>query len=149
MKIEQSFCVAAPPDAVWESLMDTRLMAQCLPGAELEEGGDPAHLKGRLTVRLGPIVAGFDGTVLVERDESTQAGTMRAQGIDKRTGTRVRAAISYALTGNGNATTITLACEVSLMGALAQFGRKTLIDKIASELIEEFSAALGKQLGAG
>ena len=121
-------------------------MAQCLPGAELEEGSDPDNLEGRLTVRLGPIVAAFQGTVSITREESSRSGTMHAQGIDRRTRTKVRAEISYALAERNEETTVTIACDFSLTGALAQFARKNLVDKVASEMIQGFSERLEKRL---
>ena len=130
----------------WESLKDSYLMAQCLPGAELAEGVDPNNLKGRLSVRLGPVVAGFDGTVVVTREESTLAGTMHAQGIDKRTRTRVRADISYGLCTVDGGTTVAIVCDFSLMGMLAQFARKSLVDKVATDLIRGFSENLQQRL---
>ena len=142
MRIDRQFSLISSIDVVWESLKDSHLMAQCLPGAELEEGANPDNLKGRLCVRLGPIEAGFDGTVAVTRDESTRGGAMRAQGIDKRTRTRVLADISYQLSSNDGGTTVTLVCDFSLAGALAQFARNNLVDKVASELIEGFSKNL-------
>ena len=146
MKIERQFTLAAPLDVVWASLKDSRAMAQCLPGAEVEEDTDPDHLKGRLNVRLGPIVASFDGTVSIVRDETACSGTMRAAGVDRRTRTRVRADISYLLCANEGETVVTLHSDFSLAGALAQFARKSLIDKVANELIEGFSDALQQRL---
>ena len=146
MRIERSFRLAAAPWAVWASLEDSRLMAECLPGAELEEGTDPDNLEGRLTVRLGPIVAGFEGTVTITRDETSRGGTMQAQGIDKRTRTKVRADISYQLAESDGESTVTIACDFSLTGTLAQFARKNLVDKVANELIEGFSQRLEQRL---
>ncbi len=146
MRIERRFHLAAAPDAVWESLADSHLMAECLPGAELEEGSDADNLEGRLTVRLGPIVVGFEGTVSITRDESSRGGTMHAKGVDRRTGTRVRAEISYTLSECDGATTVTLACDISLTGALAQFARKSFVDKVATELIQGFSERLEQRL---
>ena len=146
MRIERSFRLAAAPWAVWASLEDSRLMAECLPGAELEGGTDPDNLEGRLTVRLGPIVAGFEGTVTITRDETSRGGTMQAQGIDKRTRTKVRADISYQLAESDGESTVTIACDSCLTGALVLFASKDLVDKVANELIEGFSQRLEQRL---
>lgn len=149
MRVEQSFSLRIDPTLVWESLQDARAMAACLPGAELEKGSDPFYLEGRLTVRLGPIVAGFEGGVSIDRDESSKSGTMRAQGTDRRTGTRVNADISYALAHDDGATMVNLACNFFLSGTLAQFARKRLVDKVASDLIKGFADSLEERLKAG
>ena len=132
--------------SVWDALKDSHLMAQCLPGAELETGTDTDTLKGRLRVRLGPIAADFNGTVALTRDATAHTGTMDARGVDKRTGTRVRAQIDYSLATMEKGSTVTIVCHLALMGALAQFARQSLIDKVAAELIEGFTTNLQHQL---
>ena len=146
MKIERGFVLNAPLDVIWSSLKDTQLMSQCLPGAELTEDNDPDNLRGSLSVRLGPVAAVFKGTVAVTRDEISHAGSLHAEGIDKRTRTRVRADITYSLFPDHEGTKVALVCEFSLAGALAQFARQTLIDKVACELIEGFSNNLQQRL---
>ena len=71
---------------------------------------------------------------------------MHARGVDKRTGTRVRAKICYALAELDGGTEVMLTCDVSIMGALAQFTRKGLIDKVTKDLISDFAEALEARL---
>jgi len=146
MKIERQFFLAAPVGVVWDALKDSHLMAQCLPGAELETITDTETLRGQLKVRLGPIAAVFHGTVALCRDSATYTGNMDARGVDKRTNTRVRADIGYRLATMDEGTQISIVCELALMGMLAQFARRNLIEKISAELIEGFSTNLEQRL---
>lgn len=146
MKLEHRFQLKPDAATVWESFKDSCLMAECLPGAELENMADPDQLEGRLTVKLGPIVAGFDGKVNMARDDAAQTGTMNAQGRDRRTGTQVRAVITYSVAELESGTEVTLASDVSLMGNLAQFARQGLIDRIANDLVAQFASNLEARL---
>ena len=146
MQIEQSFFVDQPREVVWRALQDTALMVECLPGAQLAATLDADHLEGTLTAKLGPVSAAFRGEVAIERDHESRTGTMHARGADRRTGTRVRAAIRYALTERDGGTEITMDSDVSLMGSLAQFARQALIEKVAAKLIAQFAEALEAQL---
>ena len=121
-------------------------MVACLPGAALEEILDPDHVKGTLSVRLGPIAAAFSGEVVIQRDETQRVGTMNVEGIDKWTRTRVRSTISFAVAECKGATEVTLVSEISLMGTLAQVARKALLDRVAARLIEQFASALAARL---
>jgi carbon monoxide dehydrogenase subunit G len=84
MKLDQSFEVAAPADAVWAALIDVQRVAPCLPGAELTAGDDEGTYQGTFSVKLGPTSASYRGTLKLEEvDEAARRATMRANGTDK------------------------------------------------------------------
>ncbi len=66
MRIENSFEVAAPPEAAWELLMDVPRVIPCMPGAELAETVDDDHWKAKMAVKLGPIALNFDPAIARE-----------------------------------------------------------------------------------
>ena len=55
MRLENSFEVAAPPDAAWALLMDVPRILPCMPGAKLEETIIKSTLKETMAVNLGLI----------------------------------------------------------------------------------------------
>lgn len=148
MKLEQSFRLAVPLADAWEILKDTRLLVECLPGAALEEVLDPDHLKGALTVRLGPVAACFRGEVTIQRNDGSRQGTMSVHGVDKWTRTRVRSHLTYTLVEADPGTDVNLVSDISLMGMLAQVARKALLDRVATRLIGEFATALAARIEA-
>src|SRR5258708_5258815 len=81
----ESFVGASPPQAVWTIFADIPAVAACLDGAELTEH-DASTAKGKMTVRLGPIQAGFSGSAVIERDDRALRGTIRGAGSDRGTG---------------------------------------------------------------
>ena len=85
MKLEQSFQVQAPIDAVWEALIDLERVAPCLPGATITGHDEDGTYHGEFKVKLGPTTASYRGTVKIEEaDEATHRATMKAKGTDKR-----------------------------------------------------------------
>ena len=53
MQLENSFHVSAPPERVFEYLLDVNKIVGCVPGAELTEVVDQTTFKGKVKVNLG------------------------------------------------------------------------------------------------
>ena len=144
---EESFVVNRPPAEVWRAFADLPMIADCLPGAELAEQ-DGTTAKGKMVVKLGPIVARFAGSASIERDDSTMSGLIRGAGADGGTGSRTRGEVSYRLAPEGaDATRVFVVVEYSLQGALAQFSRSNIAQDLGRRLVGDFAARLNARLG--
>lgn len=150
MNIKQRFVVQHPPEVVWNALADVQLVAQCVPGAELDESSDGRNYKGRMRVKLGPIAAAFAGEAVVERDAASRTGVVEGKGADGRSNSRAKARMTYAVTpeAGGKAAAVAVEAEIILTGALAQFGRSAIVNDIAARLTADFADALQKRLAA-
>ncbi len=91
-RFEESFVIVQPPAKVWEVFADIPLVAACLPGVELTEH-DAYTAKGKMTVKLGPILAGFSGSAVIERDDQAKRGFIRGAGNDRGSGSRTKGEI--------------------------------------------------------
>src|ERR671934_2018329 len=81
MQIENSFTVGAPPDRVYQFLLDVNQVVGCMPGAELAEVVDPTTFKGKVKVKVGPITVAYSGPARIsERDDATRTATLSAEG---------------------------------------------------------------------
>ena len=81
MEINNSFEVPLPPKDAWKTLMDIPRIAPCMPGAELTEVVDAQTYKGKVAVRMGPVVLAFAGTAKFDdRNDETHTARVRAQG---------------------------------------------------------------------
>ena len=150
MEIKQRFVVRHPPDVVWDALADAALAVQCLPGAELEDSGDTRHYKGRMRAKLGPLTAAFSGDAVIERDVGSKTGTIDWTGVDGRTNSRAKARMVYSVVPeNGNESTLVkIDADIVLTGALAQFGRSSIINDMATKLTAIFADNLQGRLNA-
>ncbi len=138
-RFEESFVILRPPAAVWQAFADLSSVAASLPGAALLEH-DHTSAKGKMTVKFGPIVAGFAGSAAIERDDATMTGTIRGAGADGGTGSRTRGEVTYRLApeAGGASTRVFVVVEYSLQGALAQFSRSGVAQELGRRLVAEF-----------
>jgi uncharacterized protein len=58
IRIRNSFLITAPAEQAWTVLNDIERVASCVPGAKLIEIAGDNIYKGRIAVRLGPVLAG-------------------------------------------------------------------------------------------
>jgi carbon-monoxide dehydrogenase small subunit len=147
-RFEESFVIVQPPANVWALFADIPAVTACLPGAELTEH-DAHSAKGKMTVKLGPIHAGFAGSAAIERNEAAKSGVIRGAGNDRGSGSRTKGEIAYRLTpeDGGRQTRVSLIVEYNLQGALAQFSRSSLAQELGHRLVGEFAANLNARLG--
>jgi carbon monoxide dehydrogenase subunit G len=149
VNISQQFTVARPPDEVWAFFQDVPAVARCLPGAELlEDKGDGVY-RGKVKVKLGPFGANFEGEAKVTADPGMQSGHVEGKGVDRRGGSRTRMVMDYRLQPAGAGTEVSVDADVMLAGAIAQFGRTSLMEETANILVQDFVRALEAQLAAG
>jgi carbon-monoxide dehydrogenase small subunit len=144
---EEAFVIRKPPAAVWNAFADIPAVAACLPGAALTEY-DAHAVKGKMSVRLGPISAAFNGSAVIERDDAALRGVIRGAGSDRGTGSRTKGEVTYRLRpeSDGQQTRVVLSVEYSLQGALAQFSRSGIAQDLGRRLVADFAANLNARL---
>lgn len=129
MLIENSFELTAPPDRVFEFLQDPYNVAACFPGAELTEdlGGD--SYRGKVRIKVGPVVAAYAGTAtIVSRDPAARIAVLRAEGKDSRGAGTAKAEATMRVDEKDGGSAVTFATELTISGKLAQFGRGIMAD---------------------
>ena len=83
VKSEKNFELNANIATVWNVLINPEKVVTCVPGAELTEAIDENHLKGKVTIKIGPVTAKFNGDVESEKIEiSNFALPMTGNGSD-------------------------------------------------------------------
>lgn len=148
MEITKEFEVARPVASVWELFGDVPQVAQCLPGAELTEDRGDGTYAGKLSVKLGPMAANFEGEAKVDNNDATTTGTVEGRGADRRGGSRGQVKVTYTLAPTETGTAVSVHADVHLSGAAAQFGRVGLINEMSGRLINEFVECLEAKLAA-
>jgi carbon-monoxide dehydrogenase small subunit len=140
IEVQRSVVIAHPPAEVWDFLADVNRVVPCMPGATLtDSSGD--RLQGRVTVKLGPIAASFEGEGRMTRDAARRRGSHAGTGRDRLSASRVSAEIEYACTAEqaGAATRVDIAVRALLLGPLAQFGRGAIVNDVAARLAGMFA----------
>ncbi len=148
MNIEHEFTVARPPNVVWDFFQDVPSVAQCLPGAELlGQSGDGSY-EGKVSVKLGPMAATFEGKAIVTPDPANLSASIDGKGVDRSGGSRGQVKVTYAITPSGSGSAVAVDADVNLSGPVAQFGRTGLINEMSKRLIGEFVSCLEAKLAA-
>jgi carbon-monoxide dehydrogenase small subunit len=150
-QLTQSFHLAHPREAVWALISDPATLAACMPGMSLEGPPEGNRVRGRMSVKLGPIAASFAGEAEIQRFDAEYRQIVEGRGGDRRSASMVSGRIDCHLTeepsaGGAPGTRVEVTIGYVLTGALAQFGRSALVRDVASRLGEAFAANLDAQL---
>ncbi|HET7717679.1 MAG TPA: SRPBCC family protein [Bauldia sp.] len=148
MEIKQSFTVARPLPEVWALFQDVPAVASCMPGAELLADKGNGLYQGRISIRLGPFSAAFEGEAQVTPDAATHSGHVEGKGTDKRGGSRSKLVLDYRLAEVAGGTKVDVDADVQLVGPIAQFGRTGIVNETANVLIRQFVQNVEQKLAA-
>jgi uncharacterized protein len=147
MEFDNSFEVPLPVDEAWKLLMDIRRIAPCLPGAELTEVVDERTYKGKVGVRLGPVSLAFAGTVKFDEiDDAAHRAKISAQGSDAKGRGGANATATFHLEPVTGGSKVLVHTNLTLSGAVAQYGRGVgIIQMTAAQIITQFANNLKAQ----
>jgi uncharacterized protein len=148
MEIKQNFVVSQPLPTVWAFFHDIPSVAACLPGAEYLGTKDDGAISGKVSAKVGPFQASFEGEAKVNYDEDAKKVTFEGKGVDRKGASRGKMSMLCTLVPEGDATRVDVRADVQLSGTIAQFGRTGLITEIANQLVGEFVKNVETELGA-
>ena len=154
IEVRQSLALPLSVDAAWKRLEDLPLVANCLPGAHItrHQGG---RAEGVMNIKFGPITAAFAMRAELALDAAARRGHMKAEGIDKRSATRVKTLLDYTVSAvdaavGAGPSKVDLTLRFRLAGPLAQFSRAGLVNDYVTELTRLFGVNLTQAAsGAG
>lgn len=136
--------VPAPPQEVWDILLDPDKMANVIPGChELEQVGDN-HYKAVVSLGVGPVKGRFDADIrLTDLDEPNKATLMGTAsgplGASEGVG-------FVTLEPTDGGTKVNYSYQVALSGKVAAVGGR-MVRGAARALIGQFFRALVRQAG--
>ena len=147
MRLENSFDVQAPVETAWTLLNDVPRIVPCMPGAELSEVVDEHTWKALLKVKLGPIALQFGADVKREEvDEADHRVVLAAKARELKGRGGAQARIESSMAPGAGGTHVSIATDLTLQGAVAQYGRGVVAD-VAAQLTQRFADCIAKQLG--
>jgi len=151
MQFEHAFEVPLAPDPAWALLLDIERIATCIPGAELTEVVDERTYKGKVAVRIGPVALSFLGQATFESvDPEARCARVRAQGTDSKGRGGTTAVFDFALSPCDAGTRVCIRSDVTLTGAVAQYGRGAgMIASVAGQIIGQFGECLRRRIAQG
>ncbi|QIM48094.1 2Fe-2S iron-sulfur cluster binding domain-containing protein [Pusillimonas sp. DMV24BSW_D] len=150
-RMQQSFTVDFPRDEVWAFFGRLDQVTTCLPGASLLSEPTATHVEPRLRVKVGPIVADFEGAADVERDDANYKGMIYGSARDTKSPSATRGEVEYVLSeiNQGAGTRVDVEIGFALTGPLAQFSRSGIVQDIAKRMTDAFAQNLHARLSNG
>jgi carbon monoxide dehydrogenase subunit G len=149
MLLINEFVVAADVDTVWAHLLDMEGVAQCVPGARVEEVVPPATYRGRIRLKIGPMTVEYRGeATLLEVDEDAHRATIQMKAREARGQGAAVATVRNSLVAVPEGTHVRAETELDITGPQAQFGKGVLED-VGGRILEEFTARLERRIASG
>ncbi|MDB5574956.1 MAG: uncharacterized protein JWR80_132 [Bradyrhizobium sp.] len=150
MKIEKNFQLQHRREFVWSRMNDVYFVAQCLPGASIVESLGEHRYRGRLSVKVGPMAAAFDGEVTIGSQPREWTAVVSGKGADVRSSSRATGAMTYRLTEGSSpgSTRVDVVSDINLAGPLAQFGKSAVMQEVSNRITAEFVKNFERALSA-
>lgn len=148
MKIENSFHVPAGLEQSWKIITDVPSLVSCMPGAELTETKPDGAYRGVARVKIGPVQLQFNGEArLYDVDPRARTMKVRSRASDAKGRGTVASEMAFALVAEGERTRVDVATDLTLTGAVAQYGRGAgLIKEVANQFTRDFASNLEKMV---
>jgi uncharacterized protein len=140
VKLENEFVVPAPVERAWEVMLDIERIAPCL---EKANGG---KYEGTMTVKLGPIVNRYNGTLEIqESDEAARRAVLSAKAREARGQGTASATITSTMETVDDGTRVKVETDIRITGPAAQFGRGVMQD-VSAKLMRDFADCLAQRM---
>jgi carbon monoxide dehydrogenase subunit G len=143
MDISGSYTFKAPPDRVWDLLMDPAVIASCIPGCDTFEPDGDDRYRATLTVALAAITGTYAGTVVLSDKVPHTSYRLTAEG-QGRPGF-VKGSSAIALRPEGDGTIVDVTGSVQTGGPIARVGQR-LIGGVSKMMLDRFFGCLQSKL---
>ena len=143
MEFKSSYVFDAPQARVWDLLMDTRVLAGCIPGCrELRDLGEDRY-QAELVVVVAAITGNYGATIAIEDKIPPSSYRLVMQGTG-RSGF-VRGEASIALVPLDLRTRVDVTSNAEVGGVVARVGQR-LIEGVGRTMMDRFFACLQAKL---
>ena len=150
VKAEKNLKLNQGPDMIWKCMIDPSFMVKSVPGAELTEQLDERNFKGKISIKIGPVTAKFNGEAeFTKLEESDYELTMEGKGLDTsgKGGANMTMNIKLSTLEEGG-TEMQSSMSLSITGRLAQFGARMIVavnNKMFDQWATSFTELLNEQ----
>jgi carbon monoxide dehydrogenase subunit G len=150
LKLKNSFSVDLPIETAWKILLDIPAVVPCMPGAELLAVEDERSYRGQMKVKLGPVAVAFQGRArLTEVDEIQHLVRVAASGTEGKGRGSAQAEVIFRLVPEDQTTRVDIDTDLSLAGAVAQYGRaQGVIADVSQVMVDAFAQNLRRRIAA-
>lgn len=142
MDMSDSQRIAAPRELVWAGLNDPEVLRQSIPGCQEIEKVSDTELTAKVTLKIGPVKATFNGKVTLSDLDPPNGYVISGEGAGGAAG-HAKGSATVRLEADGpDATILHYDVKAQVGGKIAQLGGR-LIDATAKKLAGEFFTKFG------
>ena len=143
MEISGAYAFAAPPERVWNLLLDPAVIASCIPGCDRFDPDGDDRYRVRLTVALAAITGTYEGLVAISEKVPATSYRLAAEGQGRPGSVAGNAAI--ALRADGAGTIVDVSATVQTRGTIARMGQR-IIGGVSQMMMDRFFTCLQSKL---
>lgn len=147
MEMTDSQRIPAPRQRVWEGLNDPELLKAAIPGCESVEKVSDTEYKAKVTLKIGPVKASFNGVVTLSDLDPPSGYTIAGEGQGGVAGFAKGSARVRLEEDGPDATLLHYEAQAQVGGKIAQLGAR-LIDGTAKMIAGSFFSRFGELLTA-
>jgi len=147
MELKGEYRIPAPRERVWAMLNDPNVLRECIPGCESLEGSPEQGFAARVTTKVGPVKATFNGQVTLSNVKPPESYTISGEGKGGVAGF-AKGGADVHLAEDGAGTVLTYTVNAQVGGKLAQLGAR-LIDSTSKKLADQFFSSFAAKAGGG
>jgi uncharacterized protein len=143
MKIQATYEYNAPPEKVFNALVDPVVLQKCIEGCEhMEKTGEDSY-DAKLRIGVAGIRGNYTGKVRISEKKPPESFTLQAEGNGAPGWVKGTAKIQLTSKGEGSE----LQCEADgqVGGLIAAVGSR-LIEAAGKKMLQDFLRKIGEQL---
>ncbi len=150
VKAEKSLKLVQETAMIWKCMIDPSFMVKSVPGAELTEQIDEKNFKGKISIKIGPVTAKFNGKAeFTKLEEADYELTMEGKGLDTsgKGGANMTMNIRLSALEDGG-TEMQSSMSLAITGKLAQFGSRMIVavnNKMFDQWATSFTELMNQQ----
>ena len=145
MKVAGEYRFDAPPEEVWEALLDPEVLAAIMPGCKKLELTGEHQYEGILDMKVGPVQGQFKGKVNLENFDAPNGYDLKLDG--QGAPGFVKATATVGLAADGGGTNMTYQGDAQVGGRIASVGQR-LLDSSSKAIIKQSLEGLNAQVTA-
>ncbi|MGI8305802.1 MULTISPECIES: SRPBCC family protein [Saccharopolyspora] len=135
VELMHEFDIAAPPDTVFDFLLDAPSVVTCVPGVTIDEVVDESTFEGSLKVKVGPVTVRYRGSGYITAvDKDKRVATIRAEGEEQGAAGTVAATMEMSVVEVERQSRVTIRTDLAIVGRVATMGRGVL-QQVSNQLV--------------
>jgi uncharacterized protein len=145
MKIQATHEYKAPPEKVFNTLIDPAVLQKCIEGCEqMEKTGEDSY-DAKLKIGVAGIKGNYTGKVRIAEKKPPESFTLQAEGNGAPGWVKGTAKIRVAPKGEGSE----LQCDADgqVGGLIAAVGSR-LVEAAGKKMLQDFLRKIGEQLSS-